>query len=119
MVNYVALHAVYAFRLAEAVPRSGSISYNDLVGEVQKLSGTELPSSILRRLLRLAMSSNMFHEPTPGHVAHNRASLLMVDDECLANWVGLFTDELFVPVGSTVCALQKWPAAEESNQTVC
>ncbi|QPH10860.1 hypothetical protein C2857_002365 [Epichloe festucae Fl1] len=117
IVNYVPLHAIYTFRIAEAVPQTGSISYEDLARQVLKVSGYKIPASELRRVLRLAMANNLFCEPELGHVAHNCTSLVMLEDEALASWVGLYTVDLFLPVGNTVTAMQKWPGSEDLTET--
>ncbi|OAA51549.1 O-methyltransferase, family 2 [Metarhizium rileyi] len=117
VVNYIPLHAIYTFKIAEAVPEEGHISYDDLTGEVQRVSGFMIPASELRRLLRLAMANNLFCEPELGHVAHNRTSLVMLEDENLASWVGLYTVDLFLPVGNTVAAMQKWPGSQDLTET--
>lgn len=118
-MNYIPLHAIYTFKIAEAVPPTGCISYDDLTKEIQRVSGFNVPGSELRRLLRLAMANNLFCEPELGHVAHNRTSLVMLEDENLANWVGLYTVDLFLPVGNTVPAMQKWPGSQDLTETVC
>ncbi|KHN95923.1 O-methyltransferase, family 2 [Metarhizium album ARSEF 1941] len=117
VVNYIPLHAIYTFKIAEAVPRQGSISYDNLTREVHRVSGFNIPASELRRLLRLAMANNLFCEPELGHVAHNRTSLVMLEDETLASWVGLYTVDLFLPVGNTVAAMQKWPGSQDLTET--
>ncbi|KAG6013716.1 hypothetical protein E4U41_005010 [Claviceps citrina] len=117
IVNYIPLHAIYTFKMVEAVPRTGSISYEHLARQIHQLSGYEIPASELRRLLRLAMANNLFCEPAPGHVAHNCTSLVMLEDEALASWVGLCTTDLLLPVGSTVAAMQRWPGSEDLAET--
>lgn len=112
------MHAIYTFKIAEAVPPTGSISYEDLTRQVHEISGYEIPASELRRVLRLAMANNLFCEPELGHVAHNCTSLIMLEDEALASWVGLYTVDLFLPVGNTVTAMQKWPGSEDLTETV-
>lgn len=66
----------------------------------------------------LAIVSNLFHEPYPGSVAHNRMSLLLLDDVPLANWVAFYTIDLLGPVANTVAAMKMWPGSQEANQTV-
>ncbi|KID77808.1 Grayanic acid biosynthesis cluster O-methyltransferase [Metarhizium brunneum] len=117
VVNYIPLHAIYTFKIAEAVPQQGCISYDSLTREVQRVSGFKIPASELRRLLRLAMANNLFCEPELDHVAHNRTSLVMLEDESLASWVGLYTVDLFLPVGNTVAAMQKWPGSQDLTET--
>ncbi|KAL7931591.1 S-adenosyl-L-methionine-dependent methyltransferase [Trichoderma chlorosporum] len=116
-ISYIPLQAICEFKIAQAVPLTGSISYEDLSVEVQRLSGTTVISSDLRRLLRLAIANDIFHEPKIGSVAHNRASLLLLDDAALANWVSFFTMDMLAPVANTVAAMRKWPGSQEANQT--
>lgn len=112
------MHAICEFKIAEAVPLSGSITYEDLAVEVQRLSGTAILPLDLRRLLRLAITNNTFHEPKIGSVAHNRISLLLLDDTALANWAAFFTMDMMGPVANTVAAMKKWPGSQEANETV-
>ncbi|KAI9150208.1 6-hydroxytryprostatin B O-methyltransferase [Paramyrothecium foliicola] len=117
-ISYIALQAVSEFKIAEAVPRSGTISYIDLASEVKRLTGISLLYSDLRRLARLAIVNKLFHEPSVGFIAHNRASLLLLEDETLAGWLGMYSIDLFLPIAYTIPAMKKWPASEESNETV-
>ncbi|KAG6121889.1 hypothetical protein E4U13_003712 [Claviceps humidiphila] len=117
MVNYIPLHAIYIFKIAQAVPPTGSISYEQAATQVHALSGHEIAVSELRRLLRLAVANNLFCEPQVGHVAHNCSSRVLLKDEALASWIGLFTEDLFLPIGNTVAAMRKWPGSEEPTET--
>ncbi|KAF3070324.1 O-methyltransferase gsfB [Trichoderma lentiforme] len=116
-ISYIPLHAICEFKIAEAVPLTGSITYEDLAVEVQRLSGTAILPLDLRRLLRLAITNNTFHEPKIGSVAHNRISLLLLDDTALANWAAFFTMDMMGPVANTVAAMKKWPGSQEANET--
>ncbi|CAM1505847.1 Fc.00g114840.m01.CDS01 [Cosmosporella sp. VM-42] len=116
-VSYIPLTAISEFKIAEAVPRSGSISFQDLATEVHKSAGIDLAALDLRRLLRLAICNRLFCEPEPGFVAHNRTSLLLLEDENLASWVGMFTVDFGSPIAHTVEAMKKWPASQEPNET--
>ncbi|EHK26879.1 uncharacterized protein TRIVIDRAFT_140059 [Trichoderma virens Gv29-8] len=99
------------------IPLAGSISYGDLAVEIHRLSGTTIIPSDLRRLLRLSIANNIFQEPNIGSVAHNRASLLLLDDAALANWVAFFTMDMMAPIANTVAAMKKWPGSQETNET--
>lgn len=101
------------------MPTTESISYVELAAEIVRLTGAKIIVSDLKSLLRLAMANNLFSEPTPGHVAHSRSSLLMVEDSCMASWVGMFTTDLLRPIVNTVAAMKKWPGSQEPNETVC
>jgi hypothetical protein len=109
--NQLSLQAIYEFKLAEAVPLSGSISYQELADKVN------VPMLNLRRLIRHAMTNHIFHEPEKGFVAHTRTSRLLLEDEPLINWVGFMTDDLWLPIANVVKAMKKWPGSGESNET--
>lgn len=80
--------------------------------------GMKLLTSDLRRILRLAISHNIFEEPQPEFIAHNRMSLLFLEDETILGWVGMFTTDLLLPIANTVPAMKRWPGSQESNETV-
>lgn len=107
------------FRLPEAVPRSGQISYDALTKRVEAISGVAILMPNLRRLVRQAMTNHVFVEPEAGFVAHNKTSLLFLDDKVMASWVGMFTMDLFIPVANTIAAMKKWPCSQIPNETVC
>lgn len=67
--------------------------------------------------MRLAIANNIFHEPKIGSVAHNRASLLLLEDESLASWAAFYTMDLLAPISQTVTAMKTWPGSQETNQT--
>lgn len=117
-VNSLSLQAVWDFRVAEHVPRTGSISYEDLTAKVEA-ANDNLPIGVLnlRRLLRHAMTNRIFCERTKGQVAHTRASLLLLEDEPLSNWVGFMCNDLWLPIANVVNAMKKWPASEEPTET--
>ncbi|KAH8902067.1 S-adenosyl-L-methionine-dependent methyltransferase [Coniochaeta sp. PMI_546] len=117
-VNSLSLQAVWEFKVAEYVPRIGTISYEDLTAKVEA-ANDNLPIGVLnlRRLLRHAMTNRIFCEPTKGQVAHTRASLLLLDDEPLKNWAGFMCNDLWLPIANVVNAMKKWPASEEPTET--
>lgn len=71
----------------------------------------------LRRLIRHAMTNNIFIEPKKGFVAHSRTSQLIREDAPLRNWVGFMCNDLWLPVANVIPAMKKWPASEESTET--
>lgn len=109
---------MWEFKVAEAVPRNGAISFEDLTAAVEALNNG-LPIGVLnlRRLVRHAMTNRVFHEPTRGYVAHTRASRLLLEDEPLRNWVAFMCTDLQLPIANVVGAMKKWPASEEPNET--
>lgn len=96
---------------------TGSISYEELAIKVHSLTGTTILPSDLRRLMRLAIANNIFQEPKIGSVTHNRASLLLLEDESLASWTAFYTMDLLAPISQTVAAMKTWPGSQETNQT--
>ncbi|KAH8126894.1 S-adenosyl-L-methionine-dependent methyltransferase [Trichoderma asperelloides] len=116
-ISYIPLQAICEFKIAEAVPLTDFISYEELAIKVHTLTGTTILPSDLRRLMRLAIANNIFHEPKIGSVAHNRASLLLLEDESLASWAAFYTMDLLAPISQTVAAMKMWPGSQETNQT--
>ncbi|KAJ6779632.1 hypothetical protein PWT90_06494 [Aphanocladium album] len=116
-VIYIPLEAICELRIAEAVPTTGSISYTDLAADIEALTGIKVIVSDLKCLLRLAMTNDLFSEPTPDNVAHSRSSLLMVEDPGVASWVAMLTTDLLRPIVNTVAAMKKWPGSQEPNET--
>lgn len=110
-INQLSLQAMHEFKVAEAVPLEGSISYQELADKV------DVPMLNLRRLVRHAMTNHIFHEPVKGFVAHTRTSRLLIEDEPLRNWVGFMTNDIWLPIAQVVQAMKKWPGSGESNET--
>lgn len=109
---------MWEFKVTKAAPLSGTIAYEDLNAQVELLNN-ELPIGVrnLRRLVRHAMTSGLFHEPTRGCVAHTGVSRLLLEDEALRNWVAFMSSNLQRPVAKVVAAMKKWPASEEPTET--
>ncbi|KAL7918558.1 S-adenosyl-L-methionine-dependent methyltransferase [Trichoderma austrokoningii] len=116
-ISFIPLQAICEFKIAEAVPLADSITYDGLATKIHDLTGNTILPSDLRRLMRLAIANDIFHEPKIGSVAHNRASLLLLEDESLANWTAFYTMDLLGPISQTVAAMKKWPGSQETNET--
>ncbi|KAF4215284.1 hypothetical protein CNMCM8980_010362 [Aspergillus fumigatiaffinis] len=113
----LSLQAIWTFRVAEAVPLTGLISYEEVTKKCQQLSGIYVPLFNLRRLVRHAITNRFFCEPELGFIAHNRASQLLLEDETINAWVGLFCNDMWPAFASTITAMKKWPGSEEPNET--
>lgn len=99
---------IYHFKVAEAVPVDGSITYSDLA------SATGTPELQLKRIMRQMMTHRYFHEPEPNHVAHTAGSKLLIP---MRDFVGYITEESF-PGGSYISATaEKFPNSEERNHS--
>jgi hypothetical protein len=94
--------AINRWGLAKLVPLEGDISYEDLSKK------TGVSESVLRRILRHAITSRLFFERN-GKVAHTPTSRLLVEDLNPAAFVDLHTEVAFKSLAHTVDALQKWP----------
>lgn len=108
---------MWEFKVAEAVPLDGMISYEDLTAKVVQLNNVNMSTLNLRRLIRHAITNNVFVEPQRGFVAHNRTSRLLLEDVPLNNWVGFMSNDLWLPVAHVVKAMKKWPGSEEPTET--
>ncbi|KAL6837948.1 O-methyltransferase domain-containing protein [Trichoderma camerunense] len=117
-VNTLSLQSIWEFKIADAVPLDGIISYEDLTAKVREMNnGLNISLLDLRRLIRHAMTNNIFTEPKKGFVAHSRTSQLIREDAPLRNWVGFMCNDLWLPVANVIPAMKKWPASEESTET--
>lgn len=117
-MNNLSLQAIWEFKVYEAVPLEGMISYEDLTAKVIELNdGLDIPVLNLRRLLRHAMTNRLFTEPQKGFVAHTRSSRTLLEDEKMNSWVGFMCRDLWLPIANVVDAMKKWPASEESTET--
>lgn len=100
------------------MPLTGTITYEDLTAAVCALNDdVSIPVLNLRRIVRHAITDRVFAEPKKNHVAHTRASRLLLEDEPLKNWVGFMCNDILKPVGNVVDAMRKWPGSEEPNET--
>ncbi|KAL9592948.1 MAG: hypothetical protein Q9219_007705 [cf. Caloplaca sp. 3 TL-2023] len=105
------LHAVYRFRIAEAVPMYSEASYS----QVAKTCG--LDEVQLRRIMRYAMTKHMFRETRPGFVAHTAVSRVLAEESGMKDWVGMVCEEMWPSAARTVDAMVKWPASEDPEHT--
>ena len=106
------MQAICRFKLALAVPINGQTSYSQIAER------TGISEVNARRLIRHAMTKQIFDEPAPGIVIHNATSRLLAEDSQLADWVGASTDELWQSAAQTVNAMVKFPGSQEPNETV-
>jgi hypothetical protein len=109
--DIMSLQAVYQFKVAQAVPIEGDISW----AELSKAIGVD--ESNTKRLVRHAMTNRVFVEPRAGYVAHNAASRVLHDDEQMQNWVGVTTSDFYQAAAKTVEAMLKYPASPEPAET--
>lgn len=100
------LQIINRFKIAQAVPVCGEISYQDLS------SITKIPTSILRRILRYAMLEWVFEETPDGQVKHTCASRLLSENKLIGHLFNTTISE-FLPAGlKGVDALKQHPGSQ-------
>jgi len=102
--------AINRWGIAKLVPVDSDISYEELA------KATGVSESMLRRILRHAMTSRLFCEKN-GKVAHTPTSKLLVENEYLAAFVDLHTEVAFKSLAHTMDALKRWPDSINPRET--
>lgn len=110
-LQVLSLRAIYRFKVPTLVPADSSITYESLATHVP------IPLVSLRRLIRHAMTSNIFYEPSPNHVAHTPSSLMLANDPKIVGWVDLFVENIWPAATYTNEALEKWPRSMSPQET--
>ncbi|OCL03487.1 S-adenosyl-L-methionine-dependent methyltransferase [Glonium stellatum] len=105
------LRWIYHFKIAEAIPLNSEVSF----AEVASKAGVD--ESQVRRVLRHAMTNNLFCEPKVGYVAHTAESSILVRDKGLHSWVGYTTEESFPSSAKLVEATEKFGSSGEKTET--
>ena len=124
MVNLRCFHVAYTYQHNSLLSIQAILRFNllEFPGGKEEVTFAELAESCgqteseIRRLLRHAMAYRIFAEPRKGYVRHTAASKKLADPLMKA-WLGFVTEELCPSAVKTVDALQKWPEAQEPNQT--
>lgn len=83
-----ALHdTLNQFDFYSAVPLTGTATYSEIA------RATTLPESLVRRILRYAMTQRLFAEAGPDRVAHSAATAHVVRDPVARSWLGHYLEE--------------------------
>lgn len=99
------------FQVPEAVPLNGSIPFASVA------KACNVPESQMIRILRRCMLNRLFHEPSPGNVAHTPYSAALVTDPSVRNFVSWACGSSFKASTRLVEATQKWPGSGERHET--
>ncbi|PQE07738.1 O-methyltransferase family 2 protein [Rutstroemia sp. NJR-2017a BVV2] len=110
-VDELALHAIYHYKLAQAVPLSGSTTFAEIA------QASHLREDLVERFIRQAMCSHIFTEDAPGQVRHTSASRLLATNPDAHDAVGMITCDLSPAGMQTLSALEKYPNSEEKSET--
>ncbi|KAK3671767.1 hypothetical protein LTR78_008312 [Recurvomyces mirabilis] len=104
------LQWLYHYDIPSAVPNQDSISYADLA---KKLN---LNQHKMTRILRHAMTNNIFLEPIPGHIAHSSLSKQLAEPGNLIRGpVGNLTQTVYPAVSRMVDAHEKYGTNDEKG----
>lgn len=99
--------------MAHSFPVGQEASFADIA------AATGLDEGTVRRFIRHATVRDIFSEPRSGIVVHNAVSRLLAEDQVIHDWVGNIADDLWQAAAQTCNALDKWPASQEPNHSVC
>jgi 6-hydroxytryprostatin B O-methyltransferase len=105
------LRFIYHFKLADAVPLDGKISYKEL----SEKAGVD--EKRVKTIIRYAMTNNIFREPKAGYVAHTAGSSLFVKQKGVRDWVGYTSEETYPASAKLVEATKKWGASGDPRET--
>ena len=62
------------------------------------------------------MTYRIFHEPSPGVIAHTASSRLLAENPELCGWIAFPLGPLLQASTGLVEAIEKWPASQEPNE---
>ncbi|KAL4756869.1 O-methyltransferase-domain-containing protein [Aspergillus foveolatus] len=111
-VHYTAcLKWLCRFGVFNGVPLEGSIAYDKLAAAIS------VPGGTLKSVARMAMTSGLFSEPTPNHIAHSPTSAMIASNANLL-LCAKFMTEVGVPTASAFAdATQRWPGSLSNTET--
>jgi hypothetical protein len=110
-LDVLAVQTLTHFNIAKLFPVNSTITLRELQAK------SRLDSVNLARLLRYAMTNNIFREVSPGVIAHTAASRCIAEDEDLQAWIGFNTEDIFPASAHVLQALETYPEAVELTQT--
>ena len=106
-----ALTALAHFDVFAAVPLDGEISYSDLAAKVG------VSTNHIRRIIRQAMTNNIFTESRPGYVIHTATSAVPVKHPNIKAWIGHNGDDVASASVKVVEAMEKWGDSPEPAES--
>lgn len=105
------LQAINDYNIAQCIPLDGTATY----AEISEKSGLDLDKC--RRILRYAMTNQVFCEPTPEHVAHTAISALISRDAGARDLAHHCLEEIHTGTANQVKAIRKWPNTLHPGET--
>ncbi|KAL7795898.1 S-adenosyl-L-methionine-dependent methyltransferase [Trichoderma ceciliae] len=110
-LDTLSLQLINSYQIAKLVPLDTPIKLTELQ------SKTTLDPINLARALRHAMTNNIFHEPSPGFIAHTANSRVLAQDTSLQAWIGFNSEDIFPAAGHVMQALKSHPEATSITHT--
>ncbi|KAF2672645.1 S-adenosyl-L-methionine-dependent methyltransferase [Microthyrium microscopicum] len=101
-----ALQALGQFNVTEKVPFDKAISYDELA------SKTGLGLDMLTRCVRMASTSCIFQEKTPGYVSHTAMSKLLATEESTQAFITIAATEALPSIAKIAEALKSSPEGQ-------
>jgi hypothetical protein len=83
--DFLSRHALDRFNVYDAVPVGETRTYEQIS------TATRQPMPVIRRIIRHAMTQRIFHEPSPGVVAHTQVSRLLTENTPVRGYYGTTT----------------------------
>lgn len=99
------------FKVFENVPLEGSISYAHLA---HKLGVSE---ARLKTIARMAMTNQIFVEPSPGDIAHSATSAALLTNQAWRDQRMWISEHIAPSIAATTKAHEQWPADTDKNHT--
>jgi hypothetical protein len=103
------LHAIVHFGMADAIPQHEHVPFK----AVAKTVG--LSTDRVQRILRHAMTNNMFHEPRPGYVGHTGLSSILIRQPASKAWILHSLED--IPTAKVIQAMEKWGDSMDTTET--
>lgn len=110
-IDLAVQRVIYHFKIHEAVPLEGSISYGELAQKVG------LPERQIERFMRQSTLNGIFAEPELGHVAHSAASAVLLRNKPMLDWYGHCIEELFLASAKLADALEENPGSVKPEES--
>lgn len=110
-LDTLSLQLLNSYGIAKLVPIDAPIPLAELQTK------TTLDPINLARALRHAMTNYIFHEPSPGLIAHTAASRMLAEDGPLQAWVGFNSEDIFPAAAHSLQSLQTYPEGTELTRT--
>ena len=104
------LRYIYHYKIADAVPLEVQVTFADIA------THANVNENQVKRMLRHAMTNNLFCEPKVGYVAHTAGSRLLLHGGT-KDWVGYCVEETFPATAKLVDAIDKYGATMELHES--